>query len=108
MKITAVEFFPLSLPLNAPFKAAWLPEPITSRNGTLVRVRTDEDITGFGWQRARGLEIKQVGESKLFKSLVVGLEIHEVEKVSKILQRFPIQMYAVEVAMWDALGKSAR
>jgi D-galactarolactone cycloisomerase len=106
MKIAAIDFFPLSLPLDAPFKPAWLPESVKARNGTLVRLRTDDGTTGFGWVGSRGSEVKEVGQSKFFQNLVIGLEVYEFDKVVKILSRFPGKLFGIEVAMWDALGKS--
>jgi L-alanine-DL-glutamate epimerase-like enolase superfamily enzyme len=64
MKITAIETEPLRLPLDPPFAAAWDESRRPHADATLVRVRTDEGITGYGsgcpmtgfadWQRCRG------------------------------------------------------
>jgi L-alanine-DL-glutamate epimerase-like enolase superfamily enzyme len=103
MKITAVDFVPLSIPFEVPFRPAWYPgETVAAREGTLIRVHTDEGITGYGWKNTFGTE----RESRYFRNQIVGLEVHQIEKVSRILLGTTSGMYAVEVAMWDALGKS--
>ena len=48
MKITAIELERLTLPLAPPFHAAWDPDPRTRFDATLVRVHTDEGLTGIG------------------------------------------------------------
>lgn len=47
MKITAIETARLRLPLDPPFAAAWDEVPRRHADATLVRVRTDEGITGY-------------------------------------------------------------
>ena len=82
LKIASVEFVPLSLPLAAPFYPAWFPN-VTQKtaDGTLIKVHTDEGITGCGWQNSFGSEVKIVGESRVFKDLVYGLDLFSVEKL---------------------------
>jgi D-galactarolactone cycloisomerase len=75
---------------------------VTARDGTLISVHTDEGITGYGWKNNFGTE----RESRYITDLMVGLEVYEIEKAIRILSGFTTRMYAVEVAMWDALGKS--
>ena len=107
MKISSVEFIPISVPFVAPFKPAWIPDiTVSARSGTLIKVHTDDDITGYGWQNSSDTEVKVVGESNYFKKNIVGLELSEFEKLSSILSNLPIRMYGVEVGMWDAFGKS--
>ena len=48
MKITAIRLHRMRLPLDPPFPAAWDPVPRAHFDATLVRVETDEGITGFG------------------------------------------------------------
>ncbi|MDA4129768.1 MAG: mandelate racemase/muconate lactonizing enzyme family protein [Thaumarchaeota archaeon] len=107
MKISSVEFIPVRIPLVAPFKPAWMPdETVTARSGTLIKVHTDDDITGYGWQNSSGMEIKVVGESDNFRKNIVGLELSEFERAIKFLSNLPVRMYGIEVGMWDAFGKS--
>ena len=48
MKITAIRLDRMRRPLDPPFRAAWDPVPRRHFDATLVRVETDEGITGFG------------------------------------------------------------
>ena len=48
MKITGIELERLRLPLDPPFFAAWDPDPRRRFDATIVRVRTDEGLTGIG------------------------------------------------------------
>ena len=48
MKITAIRLDRMRLPLDPPFHAAWDPEPRRDFGATLVRVETDEGVTGYG------------------------------------------------------------
>ncbi len=47
MKITGIEVQQLSLELEPPFHAAWDPAPRTRFDAAIVRVQTDEGITGI-------------------------------------------------------------
>jgi D-galactarolactone cycloisomerase len=109
MKITSLEFIPVSVPFPAPFRPAWMPETtLAARKGTLIKLRTDEGITGYGygWQNSQGMEIRTIGEASSFQKYVLGLEVSEFDKIIKFLSGFGTRIYGVEVAMWDALGKS--
>src|SRR5579864_1672630 len=114
MKISSVEFIPVSLPLDAPFHPAWFPN-VTQRfaDGTLIKLHTDEGITGYGWQNSFGSEIKTVGESRVFKDLVLGTDLFSTEKIIRILNGITysmntVDLWGVEVAIWDAIGKVIR
>ena len=48
MKITGIDVERFRLPLDPPFRAAWDPDPRVHVDATLVRVHTDEGITGYG------------------------------------------------------------
>ena len=48
MKITAIRLHRMRLPLVPPFRAAWDPVPRQAFDATLVRVETDEGVTGYG------------------------------------------------------------
>lgn len=115
MKITSVEFIPLSLPLTAPFHPAWFPN-VTQKtaDGTLIKIHTDDDaIVGYGWQNSFGSEIKIIGESRVFRDLVVGTDLFSVEKLIRVLSGITysmntVDLWGVEVAVWDAIGKACK
>jgi D-galactarolactone cycloisomerase len=48
LKITAIRLDRMRLPLDPPFYAAWDPVPRRHLDATLVTVRTDEGVTGYG------------------------------------------------------------
>ena len=48
MKITNIRLDRLRLELDPPFYAAWDPVPRSFFNASIVRVETDEGITGIG------------------------------------------------------------
>ena len=48
MKITAIRLDRMWLPLDPPLRAAWDPVPRRAFDATLVRVETDEGVTGYG------------------------------------------------------------
>jgi L-alanine-DL-glutamate epimerase-like enolase superfamily enzyme len=48
LKITAIRLDRMRLPLDPPFYAAWDPVPRRHFDATLVRVETDEGVTGYG------------------------------------------------------------
>ena len=47
MKITAIRLDRMRLPPVPPFRAAWDPVPREAFDATLVRVETDEGVTGY-------------------------------------------------------------
>lgn len=113
MKIASVEFIPLSMPLAAPFYPAWFPHVTqTTADGTLIKVHADEGgIIGYGWQNSFGSEIKTVGESRVFRDLVIGMDLFSVEKLIRVLSGITystntVDLWGVEVAVWDAIGKA--
>ena len=111
MIIKSVELIPVSLPLNAPFRPAWYPNVVqTKADGTLIKVRTDDGTIGYGWQNSFGAEIKIVGESKVFQDLVIGTDLFATEKIIRVLSGITysmntVDLWGVEVAVWDAIGK---
>lgn len=107
MKIASLEFIPVKVPFPAPFSPAWMPGTVlAARTGTLIRLRSDDGVMGYGWQNSSGMEIKLRGESSDFQKRFLGLELSAFEKVIPYLNALGIKMYGMEVAMWDAMGKS--
>ncbi len=83
-----------------------------SADGTLIRLRTDEGITGYGWQNSFGSEIKIIGESRVFKDLVLVTSSFS-QKNHPDSQRHHVQHEHRRIrggreAMWDAIGKACR
>src|SRR5579872_517096 len=113
MKIAQVEFLSVSIPLPAPFHPAWFPNvTVKSTDGTLIKVHSDDGKVGYGWQNSFGAEIKIVGESRVFRDLIVGREVSNVEEIIPILTGITysmntVDLWGVEMALWDLIGKDS-
>ncbi|MEP6893872.1 MAG: mandelate racemase/muconate lactonizing enzyme family protein [Gaiellaceae bacterium] len=103
MRITAVESRLYEVPFDPPFDAAWDPTPRVSQQATLVLVHTDEGLTGFA-SGGDGLP-----DRELLERLLVGLDPLRTEAVREICETVDLhggRPWAVEVAMWDVVGKA--
>ena len=100
MKITRVGLERLRLPLDPPFYAAWDPVPRRHFDATLVRVETDEGITGYGsGDTMDGFEP--------FESLFLGTDplaiadqVRRIESIGFHAGRY----WPLEAALWDIIG----
>ena len=100
--ITAIETRDYRYPLDPPFRAAWDPEPRTHQDATVVLVSTDEGITGVA-SGGDGLP-----DRALLERLLVGVDVRETDAVGEICETVDFhgaRPWAVEIAVWDALGK---
>jgi D-galactarolactone cycloisomerase len=102
VKITAIELERLTLPLSPPFHAAWDPEPRTRFDVTLVRVHTDEGVTGIGsGDTMDGFE----AFTHLFigrDPLTLGAHARTLETISVHAGRY----WPLEAALWDLAGRA--
>jgi D-galactarolactone cycloisomerase len=102
MKITDIRLDRLRRDLDPPFRAAWDPVPRRSFDATIVRVETDEGITGIGsGDTMDGFEA--------FAHLFVGTDptqimrhIRAIESINFHAGRF----WPLEAALWDIIGKA--
>jgi L-alanine-DL-glutamate epimerase-like enolase superfamily enzyme len=101
MKIGAVRLDRMRFPLDPPFYAAWDPEPRRYFDATLVRVETDEGVTGFGsGDTMDGFEP--------FIPLFIGKDplriadhVRSIESIGFHAGRY----WPLEAALWDIIGK---
>jgi L-alanine-DL-glutamate epimerase-like enolase superfamily enzyme len=101
VKITAIRLDRMRLPLDPPFVAAWDPVPRRHFDATLVRVETDEGVTGYGsGDTMDGFEA--------FADLFVGRDplriashVAAIETVNFHGGRY----WPLEAALWDIAGK---
>jgi len=102
MKITAIDVERFRLPLDPPFNAAWDPEPRTAFDATLVRVRTDEGVTGYGsGDTMDGFD----GYADLFigkDPLQISRHVRTLETIAFHAGRY----WPLEAALWDIAGKA--
>lgn len=103
MKITDVRLDRLRLALVPPFQAAWDSTPRDRFDPTVVRVETDEGITGIGsGDTMYGLDA--------YRDLFVGTDplqilrhVRTIESISFHAGRF----WPLEAALWDIVGQVA-
>ncbi|MFE0021300.1 mandelate racemase/muconate lactonizing enzyme family protein [Amycolatopsis sp. NPDC059021] len=103
MKIVDITLDRLRLELDPPLLAAWDPEPRTYFDATIVRVHTDEGVTGVGsgdtmagFEQVRHLF---VGEDPL----AIVRHVKAIETANFHGGRY----WPLEVALWDIIGKVA-
>jgi L-alanine-DL-glutamate epimerase-like enolase superfamily enzyme len=102
MPITGIETRVYRYPLDPPFRAAWDPRPRTHQDATVVIVHTDDGVSGVA-SGGDGLP-----DRELLERLLVGVDVRETEAVAEICETVDFhgsRPWAVEVAVWDALGK---
>jgi L-alanine-DL-glutamate epimerase-like enolase superfamily enzyme len=101
MKITAIRLTRMRLPLDPPFHAAWDPVPRRHFDATLVRVETDEGVTGYG----SGDTMDGFGP---FETLFTGRDplriadhVRTIESIGFHAGRY----WPLEAALWDIIGQ---
>jgi len=103
MKITAIRLDRMRLPLDPPFRPAWDPVPRRYFDATLVRVDTDEGVTGTGsGDTMEGF----AGYADLFlgrNPLQIASHVRTLETISLHAGRF----WPLEAALWDIVGQVA-
>jgi D-galactarolactone cycloisomerase len=103
VKITAVESRVYRYAFDPPFRAAWDPVPRVQQEATVVLVHTDEGITGVA-SGGDGLP-----DRALLERLLVGVDLFRTEVVREVCETVDLhggRPWAVEVAVWDAVGKA--
>jgi D-galactarolactone cycloisomerase len=102
VKITAIRLDRMRLPLDPPFHAAWDPVPRRHADATLVRVETDEGITGFGsGDTMDGFEP--------FADLFIGRDPREIASHVRTIETIGFhagRYWPLEAALWDIIGKA--
>jgi len=101
VKITAIRLNRMRLPLDPPFHAAWDPVPRRHFDATLVRVETDEGITGYGsGDTMDGFEP--------FAPLFTGGDPRRIADHVRTISSIGFhagRYWPLEAALWDILGK---
>ena len=116
MRITAVECGEAKLRLSEPYTIAY--ETVESAENVFVRIETDRDLVGFGCaapdRQVTGeggasvvAAIKEVVEPALRRSDPLR-RMMLMERIRKPLENQPSARAAVDMALYDILGKQAR
>lgn len=112
MKITAVEAIPFAIPYLKPLKFA--SGEVHAATHVLVRVHTDAGVVGVAEAPPRPFTYGETQDgiiaviNGIFAPAVVGLTLLEREVVAARMARTvgnPTAKSAVDMAIWDALGK---
>lgn len=102
MKIISIRLDRMRLPLNPPFQAAWDPVPRRHFDATLVRVATDEGLTGYGsGDTMAGFEA--------FADLFIGSDPLQIANQVRVLETVSFhggRFWPLEAALWDIIGKA--
>lgn len=102
MKITEIVIERLRLPLDPLFAAAWDPVPRRHFDATLVRVHTDEGITGYGSGDA-------MDGFASYADLFVGKDPLQISRHVRALETIAFhacRYWPLEAALWDVAGKA--
>ncbi len=103
MKIVDITFDRLRLDLDPPLQAAWDPDPRRHFDATIVRVHTDEGISGIGsGDTMDGFEA--------VKHLFLGEDPLDIVRHVKAIETANFHggsYWPLEVALWDIIGKVA-
>jgi D-galactarolactone cycloisomerase len=103
VKIVDITLDRLRLELDPPLRAAWDPRPRTRFDATIVRVHTDEGITGIGsGDTMDGFDA--------VKSLFVGENPLDIVRHVKAIETANFhggRFWPLEAALWDIIGKVA-
>jgi len=103
VKITAIRLDRMRLPLDPPFRAAWDPVPRRHFDATLVRVETEEGITGFG-------SGDTMDGFAAFVDLFIGRDPREIARHVRTIETINFhagRYWPLEAALWDIIGKAA-
>jgi D-galactarolactone cycloisomerase len=103
MQITAIRLDRLVLPLEPAFAAAWDPVPRRSFGATIVRVETDEGVTGVGsgdtMDGFAAFEHLFIGQDPL----AIARHVRSLETIAFHAGRY----WPLEAALWDIVGQVA-
>jgi L-alanine-DL-glutamate epimerase-like enolase superfamily enzyme len=108
MKIAAVEMYHVSVPLKETFWPTWIPGyPQTHNRFTLVKLTTDDGITGYSAGTAMGKEREGLGD--LIGGYLMGADPTDIDRVQSLLKQAGYlgwRNFWLEPACWDIMGKA--
>ncbi len=109
MKIRSMELYHVSVPLKETFWPTWIPGyPQTHNRFTLIKLTTDDGITGYSAGTAMGRERQGLGD--LIGSYLIGADPADIDRVQSLLKQAGFlgwRNFWIEPACWDIMGKAA-
>ena len=112
MKIEDITYDCVEIPYSRPFHPTWYPG--NTENGQvifLVRVHTDEEITGYSCMEApHGILPIICSTIDYARSFLIGDDPRDIEKIMLKLRnvaRVATRPWVIENACWDIVGKKA-
>src|SRR5579863_10385592 len=93
----------MRLPMDPPFRAAWDPVPRVAFDATLVRVETDEGVTGYG-------SGDTMAGFAAYTGLFLGRDPGRIARHVRVLETIGFhasRYWPLEAALWDITGKVA-
>jgi D-galactarolactone cycloisomerase len=107
MKITAFELYHVSVPLKTPFWPSWIPGyPQTHNNFTLIKIMTDEGITGYSAGPAQRRERAGLGD--ILSNFLIDADPTNILLMQSYLKQISFygwRNFWIEPACWDIIGK---
>ncbi|GAB4183192.1 MAG: mandelate racemase/muconate lactonizing enzyme family protein [Thalassobaculales bacterium] len=103
MKIAAIEITQHQLPLDPPFHPSWSSRPRVKFDATIVRVHTDEGLTGIG---SGDYMLGFAGHEHLF----IGEDPLRLERHWRVIDHIGFhygRCWPLDLALWDLAGKIA-
>jgi L-alanine-DL-glutamate epimerase-like enolase superfamily enzyme len=100
-KITGIEITTHRLPLDPPFNASWDTQPRKHFDACIVRVHTDDGVTGIG---SGDFMVGFQGHEHLF----IGQDPLAIERHYRILANIQFhygRCWPLDLALWDLAGK---
>src|SRR5215813_5726613 len=101
MKITAIRISQHRYKFDPPFHASWDTRPRTHWDATIVRVETDQGVTGIG---SGDLMVGFAGHEELF----IGQDPLAIERHYRVLSNIDFhygRCWPLDLALWDLAGK---
>lgn len=107
MKITRLELYHVSVPLAETFWPTWIPGyPQTHNRFTLIKITTDDGISGFSAGSAMGKEREGLGD--LLGGYLMGADPTDIDRIQGLLKQAGFlgwRNFWIEPACWDIIGK---
>ena len=113
-RISRIEFFRAPMPMKVPFKVAI--GVTTTSQSVFVRLHTDDGLVGLGEGNIFTPVVGETADSvwaaaPMLAKALIGADAQDIEgrqrQMAKLMPNNTTLRSAIEIALWDALGKAA-